>query len=69
MLDSQPATVVGQDPPAFCFVVHALSRLHRGIMGVPSMRMGLIGQWRDGTAVEDVLPVCRLRLGDRISGA
>ena len=46
----------------FCFVVHALSRIHRGIMGVPSFRPGLVGQWRDGTAPEDVLPICTLRL-------
>ena len=57
-----------QDPARFCFVVHALSRLHRGVMGVPSLRLGLIGQWRDGTAEEDVLPVCTLRLGDRAVG-
>ena len=69
MLDRQPASLVGPSPPTFCFVVHALSRLHRGIMGVPSMRVGLIGQWNDGTSVDDVLPVCRLRLGDRIAGA
>jgi predicted amino acid dehydrogenase len=48
--------------PRFCFVVHALSRVHRGIMGVPSARMGLIGQWRDGTGPDDVLPVCTFRL-------
>jgi len=46
----------------FCFVVHALSRVHRGIMGVPSLRAGLVGQWRDGTEAADVLPVCTLRL-------
>lgn len=46
----------------FCFVVHALSRVHRGVMGVPSGRMGLIGQWRDGTDRTDVLPVCDLEL-------
>ena len=68
MLDSEPASLVGRTPPTFCFVVHALSRLHRGVMGVPSMRMGLIGQWRDGTAIDDVLPVCTLRLGTQISG-
>jgi len=31
-------------------------------MGVPSARMGLIGQWRDGTESSDVLPVCTFRL-------
>jgi len=69
MLDKQPAGLVGYSPPTFCFVVHALSRLHRGIMGVPSMRMGLIGQWRDGTAMDDVLPVCHVGLGGGIMGA
>ena len=48
--------------PRFCFVVHALSRVHRGIMGVPGARMGLIGQWNSGTGPEDVLTVCRFRL-------
>ena len=51
-----------KDPVRFCFVVHALSRLHRGIMGVPSARLGLVSQWRDGTAAEDVLKVCSLSL-------
>ena len=55
-----------ENPPAvlprFCFVVHALSRVHRGIMGVPSGRVGLITQTRDGTGPEDVLPVCTFRL-------
>jgi len=31
-------------------------------MGVPTARFGLIGQWRDGTSSEDVLPVCSLDL-------
>ena len=31
-------------------------------MGVPSLRPGLIGQWRDGTEPDDVLPVCSLSL-------
>ena len=48
--------------PRFCFVVHALSRVHRGIMGVPSARMGLIGQWNAGTGPEDVVPVCEFHL-------
>ena len=48
--------------PRFCFVVHALSRVHRGVMGVPSARMDLIGQWNSGTGPDDVVPVCRLRL-------
>jgi len=59
--DSTSATSLASTP-RFCFVVHALSRLHRGIMGVPSARMGLIGQWRDGTEPSDVLPVCTFRL-------
>jgi len=50
------------EPVRFCFVVHALSRLHRGIMGVPSARLGLMSQWRDGTAADDVLKVCSLSL-------
>jgi predicted amino acid dehydrogenase len=33
------------------------------------MRLGLMGQWRDGTAIDDVLPVCQLQLGEQISGA
>ena len=64
----QPAKPT-QEPVRFCFVVHALSRLHRGIMGVPSARLGLIGQWRDGTAKEDVLPICSLSLGGVAEGA
>jgi predicted amino acid dehydrogenase len=54
----QPPAVL----PRFCFVVHALSRLHRGIMGVPSARLGLISQWSDGTGPNDAVPVCTFRL-------
>jgi predicted amino acid dehydrogenase len=64
MSDSrQPeSSLVSTGERHFCFVVHALSRIHRGVMGVPSFRPGLVGQWRDGTAPEDVLRVCTLRL-------
>ncbi len=37
-------------------------------MGVPSARLGLIGQWRNGTSIEDVLPVCELELEGVCSG-
>ncbi len=55
-------------PVRFCFVVHALSRLHRGVMAVPSARWGLISQMRDGTAAEDVLRVCRMSLDGHADG-
>lgn len=64
----QPADHPPAELPRFCFVVHALSRLHRGIMGVPSARLGLIGQWNDGTGADDVLPVCRVGLDGVIEG-
>lgn len=37
-------------------------------MGVPSARLGLIGQWNDGTNPADVLPVCRVGLDGVIEG-
>jgi len=55
-------------PVRFCFVVHALSRLHRGIMGVRSANMGLVGQWSDGTHPADVMRVCSLSLAGVAEG-
>jgi predicted amino acid dehydrogenase len=64
-----PTTAEPLAPPVrFCFVVHALSRIHRGIMGVRSANMGLVGQWRDGTDPSDVMRVCSLALNGVAEG-
>jgi predicted amino acid dehydrogenase len=54
--------------PRFAFLVHALSALHRGAMGVRQGRLGLILQQRDGSAVEDITPLCHLSLAGVAEG-
>ena len=63
-----PADHLPAPLPRFCFVVHALSRLHRGIMGVPSGRLDLVGQWNDGTRPDDAVPVCSFQLSGVAEG-
>ncbi len=63
-----PAEQLPAPIPRFCFVVHALSRLHRGIMGVPSGRLDLVSQWSDGTRANDVVPVCSFELSGVAEG-
>ncbi len=54
--------------PRFAFLVHALSRFHRGAMGVPQGRLGLIFHRRDGSAVEDISTLCRFQLAGVAEG-
>ena len=57
------------DLPRFVFLVHALSPLHRGAMGVPRGKLGLVLHHRDGTDPTDTTTLCHLRLDGVVEGS
>lgn len=56
------------DLPRFVFVVHALSGLHRRIIGVRTLNLGLATGVRDGSSAWDVAPIARLGLRGAADG-